>query len=156
NQATLRGHQMGVTGVAFGADGSLLASCSADGTARVWRADSGEPAGTFESGGLMLSGVSLSPDGRIPAGGFEGLVYVWDVGQGRRVFGRQAHRGRATAVAFSPDGSRIATCGSDKMVRLWDGQTGAEVRTLPGHSCLVNAVAFSPDGRTLVSGGTDA
>src|SRR5262249_43561527 len=53
NQATLRGHQMGVTGVAFGADGSLLASCSADGTARVWRADSGEPAGTFESGELM-------------------------------------------------------------------------------------------------------
>ena len=65
------------------------------------------------------------------------------------------HNGDVNAVAFSPDGSLLASGGDDDTVRLWNPATGAHLHTLTGHSGNVNAVAFSPDGSLLASGGDD-
>jgi WD40 repeat protein len=59
------------------------------------------------------------------------------------------------AVAYSPDGHRIATASRDETVRLWDAGTGARVRELTGHTDNVFTVAFSPDGHRLASAGAD-
>jgi U4/U6 small nuclear ribonucleoprotein PRP4 len=42
------------------------------------------------------------------------------------------HTGEVYAVAFSPDGSLIASGGADNIVRVWDAQTGAEMSKLEG------------------------
>src|ERR1019366_8661077 len=62
---------------------------------------------------------------------------------------------RVWALAFSPDGTRLATACSDRAVRIWDTSDGKCVRTLRGHADEVWSVAFSPDGKTLASGGKD-
>jgi WD40 repeat protein len=54
-------------------------------------------------------------------------------------------------LAFSPDGSRIATAGVDGRVQLFDADTGAQHLVLRGSGCAVEGVAFSPDGKKLVS-----
>ncbi|MEO3751846.1 NB-ARC domain-containing protein [Streptomyces sp. B6B3] len=59
------------------------------------------------------------------------------------------------ALAFSPDGTSLATACDDEVVRTWDPATGTLLRTLTGHEGYVNAVAFSPDGTSLVSVGAD-
>jgi WD40 repeat protein/tRNA A-37 threonylcarbamoyl transferase component Bud32 len=60
------------------------------------------------------------------------------------------------SVAFSPDGTRIASgCGADLGVRLWDATTGEPVAVLTEHESSVWSVAFSPDGKRIVSGSDD-
>jgi WD40 repeat protein len=65
------------------------------------------------------------------------------------------HAGSVRTVAFSPDGSTIATGSNDHTIKLWNASTGALICTLEGHTNLVNAVAFSRDGKTLASGSED-
>jgi WD40 repeat protein len=58
-------------------------------------------------------------------------------------------------VAFSPDGTRLATGCEDNTIRLWDLTTDQQVSELRGHTDYVHAVAFSPDGTRLVTGSGD-
>jgi hypothetical protein len=54
-------------------------------------------------------------------------------------------------VAFSPDGTRLASGGGDQTVRVWEAATGRELLSLKGHSEVVRSVAFSPDGTRVVA-----
>lgn len=56
------------------------------------------------------------------------------------------HTGGVTAVAFSPDGQKLALASKDGTVRLWDVTTGAVLQILEGYTSTIRAVAFSPDG----------
>jgi WD40 repeat protein len=70
-------------------------------------------------------------------------VKVWDAQTGQ-------------AVAFSPDGKRLASADEGGGVKVWDAQTGQELLTLEGHAQQSgNGMAFSPNGHWLASGGED-
>jgi WD40 repeat protein len=74
-------------------------------------------------------------------GGTDGLTMLWLTGHNERVRG----------LAYSPDGTALASCGSDWSVRLWDVMTGAQRLLLRGHRRNVLGVVFSPDGRVIAS-----
>ncbi|EMD37410.1 hypothetical protein CERSUDRAFT_49856 [Gelatoporia subvermispora B] len=62
------------------------------------------------------------------------------------------HTGVVMSVAFSPDGTRIASGSRDGTVRIWDARTGDMLMDpLEGHDNTVTCVAFSPDGTQIAS-----
>ncbi|KAJ5895429.1 hypothetical protein N7495_007120 [Penicillium taxi] len=65
------------------------------------------------------------------------------------------HSDGVNSIAWSPDGSRLASASHDKTVRIWDPATGQSVSTLEGHSGLVRSIAWSPDGSRLASASID-
>jgi WD40 repeat protein len=66
-----------------------------------------------------------------------------------------ATAGALRAVAFNPDGARLATAGSDGVARVWDARTGRELLTLPGHVGALVDVVFTPEGDRLLTSGRD-
>lgn len=58
------------------------------------------------------------------------------------------------SLAWSPDGTRIASGGDDRAVRIWQVASGKQVRKLE-HRARVDVVAWSPDGRWLATGGDE-
>jgi len=65
------------------------------------------------------------------------------------------HTDRVSSVAFSPDGSTLASGSLNGEIILWDPKKGEMLHTLAGHTTGINSVTFSPDGSTLASGAWD-
>ncbi|MBF2003212.1 MAG: hypothetical protein IGS38_21130, partial [Synechococcales cyanobacterium M58_A2018_015] len=63
--------------------------------------------------------------------------------------------GSILTVAFSPDGTLLATGGSHQTINLWRVTDGQFLASYQGHTDWVWSVAFSPDGTMLASGSDD-
>jgi len=160
----LKGHTGLVTSASFSPDGERIITGSTDGTAKVWDARTGTP--RLELEGIKRSPcAALSPDGtRIVTGRGQvpGEAMVWDARTGMPQLALKGLKSRVTSVAFSKDGTRIATGGfgslpgalGGKMLgeaTVWDARTGAPLVELQGLKEPVNSVAFSPDGTRILT-----
>ena len=79
---------------------------------------------------------------------------VWDVSQSQVVHEFTGHRGDITAIAFSPDGKRLASASIDYSVEMWDIESGEFCYYLV-HNNDQMALTFSPDGTLLASPGDE-
>jgi WD40 repeat protein/serine/threonine protein kinase len=67
----------------------------------------------------------------------------------------KGHEGPVWSVAFSPDGSRLASGGDDHKLILSDANTGVVLAVLEGHTQVIRSVAFSRDGSCVGSASAD-
>jgi dipeptidyl aminopeptidase/acylaminoacyl peptidase len=164
--ATFRGHDGGVRGLAYRPDGRQIASASDDGTVRLWDPETGREIRSLRGHPGGAFAVAFRPDGRQLASiGWDSTVRLWDPETGAelrvlrgivQLTTYQSHRYEfGNAVAFSPDGRRIASASDDGRVVVWDTETGAQVLTLSGYNAQVNGVAFDPRGLRIASASID-
>ena len=67
----------------------------------------------------------------------------------------QGHQAAVTAVAVTPDGSKIVTGSQDSTVRVWNANTGSELTQLQGFQTVVTALAVTRDGTQVITGSSD-
>lgn len=82
-------------------------------------------------------------------------VLVWNMDNHELVARLSGHTDELFAVAWSPDGTRLASGGRDQVIRLWDTTSWEEVAQLHGHTSYVWSLLFSPDGSQLASASGD-
>lgn len=75
---------------------------------------------------------------------------LWDAVAGRAKATLARHTAMVYAIAFSPDGSLLASGSSDRSVHVWSVKDGSLVRSFTGASGVFD-VAFSPDGSELAA-----
>jgi WD40 repeat protein len=94
------------------------------------------------------SGRKRYADWLVP-GGAAGQVTLWDVRRGAERWSKRAHKKGVQALAFSPDGSLLATASSGEGFRVYEVASGSQVLGRLGYEGASFGLAFSPDGRTL-------
>ena len=158
-----------VTAVAFLPDGKLIAVGTVDGDVQFFDPRAGAAVGSPLRGNLPVWQVGFSPDGRLlavavdPNGagqGFflqrrQGEVQLWDVDSRQRM-GRAIvpRAGSVLSLAFSRDGTLLATGSYFGRLDLWDVSTQAR----HGKPMKVSddgflSVSFDPSGRLVAAGG---
>lgn len=95
--------------------------------------------------------VAWSPNGQIVSASWDQTAQVWNASDGRHLFTYTRHSATVYAVAWSPDGKRIASCSGDWTVQVWNASDGSDVLIYRGHSFFVHRVAWSPDGKQIAS-----
>jgi WD40 repeat protein/serine/threonine protein kinase len=153
----------------------LVASCPSDLRGWEWNhlnytLDQAALNITTKQGAVSLA---LSPDGkRVVSSGWDKTITIWDVASGDRVLtiGREdqdelsqalykgdlnAYRlalsSVASSLAFSPDGTQIASGHFSGEINIWNSATGERLQTLKGHENPVFSIDFSTDGKRMAS-----
>jgi RNA polymerase sigma factor (sigma-70 family) len=161
----------GAQSLTFAPDGKTLAWAAVQGEVVLWDVAAGKEQQRLPSERLagLASAIAFSPDGKAVAvsRGVEG-VEVWEVATGKQVAraGEAARRagarlvvssnlsGPGTALAFSPDGKRLAASFGGTAVRQFGAADCKEIEgPTGGHRAPVAALALGADGKTVVTGG---
>src|SRR5262249_47236145 len=140
-------------GIQFSPDGRQLAGSAANGV-KIWDAATGRELLSLPGhvgGAAWRNCVAYSPDGRRIVSGVGATVQIWDVRTGQAIYTLQGHSGDVNGVAFSPDGTLVASASADKTARIWDAATGKQIFSLKADKLEANGLAFSPDGRWLAT-----
>jgi len=149
--AVLEGDQQRGLSAAFSPDSLRLAT--SDGTTtRLWDAATGSELAVLEGSPGQDGDFAFSFDGsRLATTG--GGIRLWDVATGEELAVLEGDGGGA--IAFSPDGTRLATL-RGSTIRLWDAATGTAVAVSEQRESTPprfgsEMLLFSPDGSRLAT-----
>ena len=176
----VNGHSGSVRGVAWSADGAILASCSDDKSVITWskdgskvrtlrghdgkapcicglnaQHDGAKPNCPVTGHSSTVSSVAFGPGRVLASGSWDCTIGIWDVNSGNRLRSLKGHSSYVLCVAFSKVGRFLVSGSGHAELFIWDVNTGECVRTLNGHKHPLSSVAWSSDGELIASGSGD-
>jgi WD40 repeat protein len=158
-------HENWILDTVFGIDSKRFVTVSRDRAAKLVDAASGA---FLENINLLrdeLTAVARHPKKDVVViGGVDRYPYIYLMDRPRNmriaddttlVKKLDRQEGAISALAWSPDGARIAVAGAAPSVNLYDAETGKLAASCKGHSAGIYALAFSPDAAQLATAGFD-
>ena len=137
----------------FSKDGKTLACQGKAADIELWDVETQTLRITLGGADTPISMLAFSPDAKTVAGAnLNGEIRVWDANTGDAVsVFRTAHAAWLDTLAFSPDGSTLAS-GDTATIRFWDTLTFTQrANPIKVQTALLRAWAFSPDGSTVTT-----
>jgi WD40 repeat protein len=170
-----QGHLAPIVALTFTPDGKSILSAGGDQRLLWWDAAAGAPQRQLHladedddryGGRHGFTSFALAADGRHAVTySFSGntLLRMWNLKTGRAVCDFEGPRSYSQiGLAFSPDGSKLATAGARSPMLIWDVHTGQEIPTMPADKVVANPnndiqsrIAFSHDGKIIAIQKTD-
>ncbi|KAM0981268.1 hypothetical protein ACFX2A_014621 [Malus domestica] len=161
--ATLKGHTERLADVQFSPVHNLLATASADRTARLRNT---LQLVTYKGHLDRLARIAFHPSGKyldfhpdgslVGSSGLDAHTRFWNLRNGRSILAFEGHVKKVLALSFSANGYYLATGGEDNTCRIWDLRKRKSIYTIPAHSNLISQVKFEPqEGYFLVTASYD-
>ncbi|KAL1515882.1 hypothetical protein AB1Y20_002497 [Prymnesium parvum] len=158
----LEGHKGRIWDVCASASAEHLASASADGHVRVWRA-AADDADEVAVAQAVLAGhsgdvysVRMHPtEHAVLTCGYDKTVRLFDVNKGILLRTMQGHELSVRQAVFNATGNLIVSGGKDATIRFWDARSGLCVKRFDRHLGEVTSVQLSSSGALLLSSSTD-
>jgi WD40 repeat protein len=154
-----------VHALAYSPDGRWIAGGGRDGIIRLWDAVTGKLHASLEEQRGPVAALAFSPDATLLASvrATDGMVWLWHL-ESREpvlVIPQEAERWTVEALAFYPQGRRLACCGRDLLaepaaegaISLWDID---QRRRVGGWAGGTTCLAFHPSGQRLAAALTEA
>lgn len=152
---TAAAHSDVVQSVDVARDGTKIASASADGTIRIWNAQTGAMQRTLAGHLGAVTCVAFTADGeRLVSGGEDGTVRLWSVVTGQLLMRISVLNGD-TAFRVGISGGSLLAGGLNGDVEKWVVQDREEGYALHNASGTMATVDFSPDGLLIAAAGDD-
>lgn len=155
-------HSDTVFGVAFGPDGTKLASCGADKFVKIFEVPAGKFIKSFEGHTHHVLDVGWKPDGKLLAScGADNAIKIWDYEKGeQKQTIANAGSKQVTRLLFIGSKNEFVTCsGGDaaqpSSVKMYNVDNGGNTRNFPGNADFLYAIGVSPDGAVVAAGGEE-
>lgn len=135
--------------------GRLAAAVCADGKLRLWSLPDGSLVRTIALGDRAIDLTAISASGySVAVGDHAGGYTAWDTSTGAEQLSLQLPF-YPTALAFSPDGAKLAIAPVGEPVAIYDLASRAKLVELQRPVGGTAAVAFSRDGSRIAAGDAD-
>lgn len=100
--------------------------------------------------------VDITPNGKnLVIGGYNGVIYVWDLKRDQNVNNSYDPSNFVNEVAITPDQKIAVTASQNNCIYIWDLVEKKLLNKLESHTGFVNSVAITPDGKKAISGSAD-
>ncbi|KAL5993890.1 hypothetical protein ACLOJK_038247 [Asimina triloba] len=127
-----------VTTLDWNGEGTLLATGSYDGHARIWSRDGFRSTPTLDVDWRNnVSFATCSTDN---------MIYVCKLGEGRPLKSFSGHQGEVNAIKWDPTGSLLASCSDDVTAKIWSMKQDKCVHDLKEHTKEIYTIRWSPTG----------
>ena len=154
-----------VISLAFSPDGTHLASGRLDRSVRLWDTSGNNEPILLQEQSLsedllrthqeLVGGPDVllfSPDGKILACGAGQHVRLWDTTTGELITTFKAHIGFIEYLAFSTDGSTLASASDDGTIKYWNINTGKPIPShITRHIPWIRSISYLNDSSILAS-----
>jgi eukaryotic-like serine/threonine-protein kinase len=137
--------------VAFSPSESLLAvAADVDAGISLWRLDNAKRVAEFPAA-REIQAIAISPDGTVlAAADLASAVSLWELPSGSPLGVLRGHSGRVGPMAFTPDGSTLASTSDDGTVRLSNVSSRRELFPIAQHERAASWIGFLSDRRLAV------
>ncbi len=125
---SLVGHTAIISDFDFSPDAGKFASCSWDGTLKVWDVLTGMLLAKMGEHQGQAYAVQFDPKDRfIASGGGDNEIILWDYKKNMIIKRLSGHTDAVTSIQITSDGKRLVSCSADGMIKVWDLDDYSEI-----------------------------